>query len=160
MVEAFPDATPDWVDAATVLASGAPGKVRLFAESGAVDLYTETCRLIAGPNAPAAEIEALAGQWGAGGAANFPRRQSARLVFDRLLSMAVRKAAGAGKAAEPGAKLDVEEAATDRMSGGFDAETLAAMHQAMVRDLDEAELLNTDQAVAFFNLVHRFASPR
>ena len=156
---AFPDAGADWVDTATVLAAGAPGKAHLFALAGAVDLYAETCGLIAGASAPVADIEALAGQWGAGGAANIARRQSARLVFDRLLSMAVRKAAGVGEG-EPGAKLDIEEAATDRMAGASDAEGLAATHQKMVRDLDEAERLNTDQTVVFFNLVDRLAAAR
>ena len=156
---AFPDAGADWVDTATVLAAGAPGKAHLFALAGVVDLYAETCRLIADTSASAADIEALAGQWGAGGGANITRRQSARLVFDRLLSMAVRKAAGMGEGS-PGAKLDVEEAATGRMAGASDAEALAAMHQGMVRDLDEAERLNTDQAVVFFNLLDRFASAR
>ena len=157
VVEAFPEAEPDWIDVATVLAAGAPGRARLFALSGVVDLYAETCKLIAGGSPAITEIEALAGQWGAGGGNNLPRRQSARLVFDRLLSMAVRKAAGVG-GMNPEAKLDIEEAATDRMAGSADAETLAMAHQAMVRDLDEAERLNTDQAVVFFNLIHRFAA--
>ena len=157
VLDAFPDAEPGWIDVATVLAAGAPGKALLFAKAGAVDLYEETCRLLADAAPRASDVEALAGQWGAGGAANLPRRQSARLVFDRLLSMAVRKAAGG---AEPGAKLDIEEAAAGRIAGGAGPEALAAMHQGMVRDLDEAELLNTDQTVLFFNLINRFASAR
>ena len=156
---AFPKADADWIDAATVLAAGAPGKVQLFAESGAVDLYSETCRLIAERSAPIADVEALAGQWGAGGAANQRRRQSAGFVFDRLLTIAVRKAAGVGEAV-PTARLDIEEAATDRMAASADADTIAAIHQGMVRDLDEAERLNTDQGVVFFNLIQRFAGAR
>ena len=156
VAEAFPEAGADWIDAATVLAAGAPGKAQLFAQAGVVDLYARTCELIAGRAAPGADIEDLAAQWGAGGGANLPRRQSAKLVFDRLLSMATRKAAGVDGMSR-GAKLDIEEAATARMAGGNDAETLAAAHQQMVRDLDEAERLNTDQSVLFFNLIHRFA---
>lgn len=156
VVTSFPEADPNWIDVATVLSGGAPGKVMLFADAGTVDLYAETCSLIAEDNAKPAAIETLASQWGAGGGANIARRQSARLVFDRLITMAVRKSAGAGEMHQ-GATLDIENRATDRIASLMDAEKLALTHQDLIRNLDEAEGLNTDQSVIFFNLIHGFA---
>lgn len=153
VLASFPEADAGWIDVASVLADGAPGKARLFAESGAVDLYAETCALLAETAPAPLAMDALSVQWGAGGGTNAAKRQSAKLVFDRLLTLAVRRAAGI--APGQGARLDIEDQAIARITGRLDAETLTGLHQQLISDSDEAERLNLDQAVLYYRLMQR-----
>lgn len=153
IVAMYPEADPNWVDVATVLADGAPGKAYLFAESGAADLYAETAKMLAANEVSLLAIDDLARSWGAAGAANLSRRHSAKLVFDRLLTEAVRASAGI-RAGRPGARLDIEDMAIDAITRRHDADRLASLHQQLIRDLDEAERLNLDQGIIFHQLLN------
>ena len=91
----FEEADQDWVDVATALSDGAPGKAALFAESGAIDLYAETTQMLAGEQTDQMTIDGLSAQWGAGGVKNLAKRQIGVMLMMRLLTMAARHAAGA-----------------------------------------------------------------
>jgi DNA polymerase-3 subunit delta' len=150
----FPDVSQDWLDVASVLAEGAPGKAMLFAESGAVDLYAETCTLISASQSGAQAVDEMARQWGAGGAKNHSRRQTAMLVFDRLLARAARYAGGmARNADEP--TMDLEEQAVAAINARINADEIAAMHQTILKQLTEAETLNLDAAVPLYAMINR-----
>lgn len=155
----FPEVSPDWLDIAAVLADGAPGRADLFAESNAVDLYAETCSLLSGGRASVQAIDQIARQWGAGGARNQPKRQAAVLMFDRLLTRAARLAAGmAHPKDEP--VMDLEEGAITAINTRINADTLAGLHQSILKQMAEAETLNLDAAIPLYAMLNRLCGNR
>lgn len=153
----FLDADPNWVDVAAVLSDGAPGKASLLASSGVVDLYAETCTLFSQGNVDMKDIDALAAQWGAGGAKNADRRQLARLMMDRLLTRAARQSAGNTAALTSLPSLDIEEKAITALLGKHSANELAELHSALLSDLDYADRVNLDVGQVMFNAFAKLA---
>lgn len=150
----FPDVSPDWLDIASLLADGAPGRAGLFAESNAVDLYAETCSVLASMRSTPQTIDDLARGWGAGGTRNQPKRQAALSIFDRLLARAARQAAGMPRPAnEP--TMDLEEQAITAIIGRVNADDLASLHQTILKQMVEAETLNLDAAIPLYALINR-----
>ena len=149
----YPDADKNWIDAATVLSGGAPGKAMLFAEADAIDLYTETCSAFANGGLKGLEIDRLSSLWGAGGAKNTARRQLARQFFDRLLVKAVKRDADAvGRINQQNEwpEMDIEEQAVARISARVSAYHLTEIRQDMLAALYEAEKLNLDAGPIIF----------
>jgi DNA polymerase-3 subunit delta' len=142
----FPDADADWIDVAAVLAEGAPGRAQLFAETGAIDLYAETCACLASNRTSPIMLDDLAQQWGQGGAKHASRRVMMRLLFDRLARISAQKAAGYAPLL-PGAGLDIENQAIDAITARVPADQLAEIQQDMLRKIDEAERLNLDMTL-------------
>lgn len=147
----FPDAAADWIDVATVLSDGAPGKALLLSESQAVDLYAETCRILTEPRPRLKSLDELARQWGPGGGRNQTRRQAGVLVLDRLLSLAVRRAVQSRQDDQP--SMDLEENAVQAILQRVSAPQLAGLHQDIFRQLSETESLNLDAAIPIYALL-------
>ncbi|XDZ66851.1 hypothetical protein AB8880_05550 [Alphaproteobacteria bacterium LSUCC0684] len=152
----FPEADSGWVDVAAHLTEGAPGRAQIFAQSGAMDLYAETCSVLASARPSALSLDELAQQWGQGGAKNTSRRAMMRLLFDRLTRMSARKAAGYISA--PGqAGLDIENQAIDAITTRIPAAKLAEYQQDLLRRIDEAERLNLDMTIVAAGILARLA---
>jgi DNA polymerase-3 subunit delta' len=152
----FTDADPNWVDQAAVLADGAPGKAKLLAESGVVELYIETCTAISGGAMTSKDIDLLSSQWGAGGVKNTARRQLARLMMDRLLTRAARNGMRKDTADTP--NLDAEEAAVARLVDVHPAHEIADLHGQVLADLDYAERVNLDAVHVMYTALERIAA--
>ncbi|MCE2517948.1 MAG: hypothetical protein J4F41_09020, partial [Alphaproteobacteria bacterium] len=160
----FLEADPNWVDVAAVLADGAPGKASMLAESGGVDLYAETCQALSAGGISPQDIDALASQWGAGGAKNSARRQVARLMMDRLLTRAARRGADPqalgliNRPDEP--RMDIEEAAINQLINAHPPHLLADLHGQILADLDYAERVNLDAAQVMFSALEKIMPRR
>jgi len=152
----FPEADADWINVAAYLTEGAPGRARLFAESGAMDLYAETCSVLASARPLPLSLDDLAQQWGQGGAKNTSRRAMMRLLFDRLTRMSARKAAGyMPDASQMG--LDVENQAIDAITERIPAVKLAEIQLDLLRKIDEAERLNLDMTIVAQDVLAKMA---
>lgn len=154
---AFPDADPDWINVATVLSEGAPGRAQMIAESGAIDLYAETCSILASAKASALSLDDVAQLWGQGGAKNIARRSMMRLLFDRLARLSAQRAAGYTPSSQQ-AGLDLENQAIQAITGRVSAPQLAEIQQNMMRKIDEAERLNLDLAITAHEFLSELAS--
>ena len=154
----FPDAEQNWIDVAAVLSEGAPGVATLLAEAGAPDLYAETCTGFAEGRLTGLEMDALAAQWGAGGAKNATRRQLARQFFDRLLVKSAKFAAGAcGDDGQP--HMDIEDRAINQLSTHLSAFELSEIRQDLLAALYEAERVNLDAAPIIFSALEKLNKP-
>jgi DNA polymerase-3 subunit delta' len=153
----FPDADAGWIDVAAVLSEGAPGRVQMIADSGAMDLYAETCAILASANASPLALDDVAQQWGQGGARNSARRAIMRLFFDRLARLSARKAAGYFDNSLH-AGLDIENQAIEAITGRVPAPKLAELQQDMLRKTDEAKRLNLDLSVVAHEFLSELAS--
>jgi DNA polymerase-3 subunit delta' len=151
----FEEADPSWVDQAAVLADGAPGGAKLLAESGAIDLYAETCSALSSGRMTLKDIDLLSSQWGAGGVKNFARRRMARLMFPRLLAHAARRALGR---TDEGQKINVEEGAIAQLALTHSPHELAALHRQLLVDLNYAEEVNLDTAPVMFSAIEKMAA--
>ena len=152
----FPDAVADWIDVASVLADGAPGKAMLLSESDAVDLYAETCTVLAEKQSSLRILDDLARSWGPGGGRNLVRRQAASLVFDRLLTLAARRSASAVQGMNR-PMMDLEEKAIMAILDRVHGHDLAALHQTLVKQLAETETLNLDAAIPIYAVLAKLA---
>ena len=148
----FEEADQDWVDVATALSDGAPGKAALFAESGAIDLYAETTQMLAGEQTDQMTIDGLSAQWGAGGVKNLAKRQIGVMLMMRLLTMAARHAAGAEPQGQ-NPRLDIEDRAITQICTRHDSDQLAAWYQQYYQRFVQAERLNLDTAPIYFDLL-------
>ena len=148
----FEEADQDWVDVATALSDGAPGKAALFAESGAIDLYAETTQMLAGEQTDQMTIDGLSAQWGAGGVKNLAKRQMGVMLMMRLLTMAARHAAGAEPQGQ-NPRLDIEDRAITQICTRHDSDQLAAWYQQYYQRFVQAERLNLDTAPIYFDLL-------
>ena len=148
----FEEADQDWVDVATALSDGAPGKAALFAESGAIDLYAETTQMLAGEQTDQMTIDGLSAQWGAGGVKNLAKRQMGVMLMMRFLTMAARHAAGAEHQGQ-NPKLDIEDRAIAQICTRHDADQLAAWYQQYYKRFVQAERLNLDMAPIYFDFL-------
>ena len=148
----FEEADQDWVDVATALSDGAPGKAALFAESGAIDLYAETTQMLAGEQTDQMTIDSLSAQWGAGGVKNLAKRQIGVMLMMRLLTMAARHAAGAEPQGQ-NPRLDIEDRAITQICTRHDSDQLAAWYQQYYQRFVQAERLNLDTAPIYFDLL-------
>ena len=148
----FEDADQDWVDVATALADGAPGKAVLFAVSGAIDLYAETTQMLAGEQTDRMTIDGLSAQWGAGGVKNLAKRQMGLMLMMRFLAMAARHATGVQPNGQT-PRLDIEDRAIAQICNRHHVDQLAAWYQQYYQRLVEAERLNLDAAPIYFDLL-------
>ena len=148
----FEEADQNWVDVATALSDGAPGKAALFAESGAIDLYAETTQMLAGEQTDQITIDGLSAQWGAGGIKNLAKRQMGLMLMMRLLTMAARHAAGAVSQGD-NPWLDIEERAIAQICNRHHGDQLAAWYQQYYQRFVKAERLNLDTAPIYFDLL-------
>jgi len=155
--QVFPEADAEWVQVAAVLTEGAPGRALMLAESGAMDLYAETCQVLAGARPSPLALDDLAQQWGQGGARNAARRIMMRLLFNRLARMSALLAAGYPSAPEkPG--LDIENQAIAAITGRLSAGKLAEIHQEMMASMEETERLNLDMTLVVQGVLSRLAA--
>ena len=148
----FEEADQDWVDVATALSDGAPGKAALFAESGAIDLYAETTQMLAGEQTDRMTIDGLSAQWGAGGVKNLAKRQMGLMLMMRLLTMAARHASGAEPQGQ-NPRLDIEDRAIAQICNRHHADQLAGWYQEYYQRFVQAERLNLDTAPIYFDLL-------
>ena len=148
----FEEVDQNWVDVATALSDGAPGKAALFAESGAIDLYAETTQMLAGEQTDQITIDGLSAQWGAGGVKNLAKRQMGLMLMMRLLTMAARHAAGAVSQGD-NPWLDIEERAIAQICNRHHGDQLAAWYQQYYQRFVKAERLNLDTAPIYFDLL-------
>ena len=152
----FEDADQDWVDVATALSDGAPGKAALFAESGAIDLYAETTQMLAGEQTDQMTIDGLSAQWGAGGVKNLAKRQMGLMLMMRLLARAARHATGGvpqGQYQDVNPRLDIENRAIAQICNRHHGDQLAAWYQQYYQRFVQAERLNLDTAPIYFDLL-------
>ena len=153
----FPEADPSWIDTASILADGAPGKAWIFAETGAADLYADTCAILADSNPLPRQIDDISRQWGKGGVAGAGMRQAARLLFDRLITHAAKHASGV-VLDKP--VLEVEQKAITAIATRLAPAYLGEMHQKMIAQLNQAEALNLGQAWLFYRLISALIAQR
>ena len=152
----FPDADSNWIETAAILADGAPGMAQIFAESGAPDLYTEICALMAEENktSPLA-IHNLAETFGGVGAKNFAKRQAARLILARLIAKATNIKIGREPTSQHA--LANESQAFNAIALRHTPNSLAKLYQYLASETHEAETLNLDQSNSFFKLISALA---
>ena len=151
----FPDADQTWIETATILADGAPGIAQIFAESGAPDLYTEICTLMAEENKTSSlAIHNLAETLGGVGAKNLAKRQAGRLIFARLIA----KATDLNIGKKPQNQAITSEAqALNAIASRHTPNSLARLYQYLATSTHEAETLNLDQSNSFFKLISALA---
>ena len=152
----FPDADPSWINAAAILAEGAPGKAIMLADAQVPDLYTETCNALAQQKISDLKIDELAAKWGANGAKNANRRFLARLFFDRLISHAAKNAINA-QLGDDTPQTHEEQLAIQNLATHLTPLQLAEIRQKLLSELYHVEHLNLDTAPSIFNALKSLA---
>lgn len=160
MERIWPDGDAHIINQLALLSGGAPGRAEMLQHAGALGLFEQSCLMIAHPQFSMRECRAVADKWGAGGASQSVRRQSATFLFGELLSAAAICAAhhdpndGKTDFTTLGYVHDAVMALVERHS----ARMLAEYHQAFISNMRKAEHLYLDASslfVRFFQDLHR-----
>lgn len=134
----YPDIETDWLAIMVSIADGSPGRAVMMAESGSIDLYAETLKQLCQEKSNLLALEQISTQWGLGGVRNRGRRHMGYILFDRLLTMAVR----ARQNNEIISEVALEQSAVKHIRQKLSLYELANTHQQFLTDWREAEKLN------------------
>lgn len=142
----YPEVEPDWLAIMVAVADGSPGRAEMLAETGSIDLYASTLTQLCQNRPDLLALENLATQWGLGGIRNRARRHMAYILFDRLITKAVRirqeqEQGGTSPSPSP-SNVALETSACQHMLNRHSQHDLANIHQQFLSDWREAEGLN------------------
>jgi DNA polymerase-3 subunit delta' len=136
----WPDADRTQLEILSKLSQGAPGQAVKLANSGAADLYQDTCALLQSKPLNQSTLANLCAKWGRGAAAGREIRAGAVFCIDRLL----RHAALRASQMKAGELCSFEIQVIERLASGHSAEQLARFHNEFVTNAARAERLNLD----------------
>ena len=135
-----PNADTNQLEILSKLSQGAPGQAVKLANSGAADLYQDTCALLQSKPLNQSTLANLCAKWGRGAAAGREIRAGAVFCIDRLL----RHAALRASQMKAGELCSFEIQVIERLASGHSAEQLARFHNEFVTNAARAERLNLD----------------
>lgn len=153
----WPDGDEALLSQLSILCEGAPGRAEMLQLSGGLGLFEQSCMMIAHPEFSMKECRVVADKWGAGGASQQARKQSALYLFGHLLSKAAETAATGIEPQEGFASLDFVKDAVKALGARHSAQKLAELHQHFTSKMQKADRLYVDTApilVQFFQEIH------
>lgn len=160
----YPDGDENIIESLSVLCGGSPGTAEMLQLAQAGSLFEQSCMMISHPIFNIKECRAVADKWGAGGAANALRRQSATYLFSHLLSYAALQASR-GQIAGNMESIQTPEFCTSEtvqqactaLASRHNPASLADMQLRFNAEMHKAERLYLDAApilVQFFQEMH------
>ena len=138
----YPEVEPDWLAIMVAVAYGSPGRAEMLAETGSIDLYADTLTQLCQDRPDLLTLEHLATQWGPAGIRNRARRHMAYILFDRLITKAVRLLQEQGQGETSPSQVALEISACQHMLNRRSQYDLAEIHQQFLSDWRDAEALN------------------